>query len=56
MAAQRAEERRRIEEEEKMMKWGKEEEIRKEEQLRNRPLAMYSAFHLVGHYINVNKL
>ncbi|CAG8547237.1 3230_t:CDS:2, partial [Cetraspora pellucida] len=41
IAAQRAEERRRIEEEEKYMKWGTEEQISKEEEMRNKPLAIY---------------
>ncbi|CAG8455641.1 11079_t:CDS:2 [Diversispora eburnea] len=41
IVAQRAEERRKIEEEEKMMKWGKEDQIRKEVELRNRPLTIY---------------
>jgi hypothetical protein len=39
-AAKRAEERRKIEEEEKLLKWGKVEENRREEELRNKPLAM----------------
>ncbi|CAG8688319.1 13544_t:CDS:2, partial [Funneliformis caledonium] len=40
-AAKRAEERRRIEEEERLLKWGKEEEARRDEKLRNKPLAIY---------------
>ncbi|RIB14504.1 hypothetical protein C2G38_2195007 [Gigaspora rosea] len=40
IVAQRAEERRKIEEE-KYMKWGKEDQINKEEELRHKPLAIY---------------
>ncbi|CAG8794582.1 6266_t:CDS:2, partial [Gigaspora rosea] len=39
IVAQRAEERRKIEEE-KYMKWGKEDQINKEEELRHKPLAI----------------
>ncbi|CAG8796414.1 28718_t:CDS:2 [Gigaspora margarita] len=41
IVAQKAEERRKIEEEEKYMKWGKEDQISKEEELRHKPLAIY---------------
>ncbi|CAG8599647.1 15299_t:CDS:2 [Dentiscutata erythropus] len=41
IVAQRAEERRKIEEEEKHMKWGNEDQIVKEDELRHKPLAIY---------------